>query len=74
MTVLLYRVEDEICIEMSPEAWKTIHALVDQWLDERKYLGYCGDIEQEIHSLRSAVRAHLQHFEKQPCPNNQDLA
>lgn len=68
----LYRLNDEICIELSYEAVDAIRLAV---IDNLPY--YTPALQSELNNFANMVRAHLQHPEpaSKPAPsNNMDLA
>lgn len=74
----LYRVENETCIEMSPEAWALIQDMVEDGIQER--LQSAPKLASQLTAFTNAIRSHLQHLEaeKRPSPpppadDNMDL-
>lgn len=56
---LLYRVEDEIAIEMSSEAWGHVVDAMGYYLAQ----GYPNaKIHRELKTFLNAIRSHLQHL------------
>lgn len=77
---LLYRVEDEIAIEMSADTFRVVETLVrDAVLGElfpASSKGYDTTVFNQLDNFANAIRSHLQHLAPTPVPvtNNSDLA
>jgi len=77
---LLYRVEDEIAIEMSRNAWEHIQESVGNYLADCD--GLSGTpLGSELVCFQNSVRAHIQHLDAEararkptPAADNTDLA
>lgn len=64
---LLYRVGDDITIEMSSDALRWVEGAIDEMLNGI----VTSEVEREARGFANAIRAHLQHIETQN--DNSDL-
>jgi hypothetical protein len=77
---LLYRIHDEIAIELETPTWNTVVRLLEDELKVRAIMAVTGVTTTQLNGLVNAIQAHLQHLgppsvvvPRAPADDNSDL-